>query len=529
MTQPQGSIPRIAVVGCGHWGKNLVRNFHDLGVLAAACDVDERIARDTAREYETRARSFADVLGDEAIDGVAIAAPAAQHFALASEALKATKHVFVEKPLALDIADAETLCRLARDCGRTLMVGHLLQYHSAFVRLKKTVQTGELGRLRYIYASRLNLGRIRREESILWSFAPHDISMILSLIGEDPESVSAVGAHYLSKSVADVTTTHLSFPRGENAHVFVSWLHPFKEQKLIVVGERAMAVFDDGEGWGEKLVVFPHVIDWRNGMPEPHKADGVAVPLTPAEPLAEECRQFIDCVRGGARPPTDGEEGLRVLRILHAAERSIETGRPESLGTARSAARRDEKMVHESVYVDEPAEIGAGTKIWHFSHVHAHSRIGRNCVIGQNVAIGPYVTLGDNCKIQNNVSIYRGVTLEDDVFCGPSCVFTNVLTPRAHLERKDEFLPTRVRQGATIGANATILCGITIGAYAMIGAGAVVTRDVPAHALMIGSPARRVGWVGDAGERLGADLVCPRTGRQYREAGPGLERSDRAT
>lgn len=512
----------IAVIGCGYWGKNLVRNFHELGALAAVCDVDRQAARDMAQEYKIPARPLAEVLGDEAIAGVAIAAPAAQHFTLAAEALKAAKHVFVEKPLALDIGHAETLCRVAREGERTLMVGHLLQYHGAFVRLKQTVRDGELGRLRYIYASRLNFGKIRREESILWSFAPHDISMILSLIGEEPESVAAVGAHYLSKSVADVTTTHLSFPGGENAHVFVSWLHPFKEQKLIVVGERAMAVFDDGESWGQKLVVFPHAIDWRNGIPEPNKADGVAVPLTPAEPLARECQQFIDCVAGAARPPTDGEEGLRVLRVLHAAERSIETGRPEPLGGARPAARHDDTMVHESAYVDAPAEIGAGTKIWHFSHVHADSRIGRNCVIGQNVAIGPDVTVGNNCKIQNNVSIYRGVTLEDDVFCGPSCVFTNVLTPRAHVERKHEFLPTHVGRGATIGANATVLCGITIGAYAMIGGGAVVTKDVRSHALMVGCPARRVGWVGESGERLGADLVCPRTGQRYREVEGGL-------
>lgn len=177
-------------------------------------------------------------------------------------------------------------------------------------------------------------------------------------------------------------------------------------------------------------------------------------------------------------------------------------------------------VAHESAVIDAPCEIGAGTRIWHFSHVLAGSVIGRNCVIGQNVVVGPAVAIGNGCKIQNNVSIYKGVTLEDDVFCGPSCVFTNVLNPRAHVERKDEFKPTLVRKGATVGANATIVCGVTLGAYCLVGAGAVVTRDVPAFALVLGAPARRVGWVSHAGERLGEDLVCPREGRRYALHGP---------
>ncbi|MBX6329657.1 MAG: N-acetyltransferase [Pseudolabrys sp.] len=179
--------------------------------------------------------------------------------------------------------------------------------------------------------------------------------------------------------------------------------------------------------------------------------------------------------------------------------------------------------IHASAYVDDPVSIGQGTRIWHFSHVLGDVVIGRHCVIGQNVMIGPGVRVGDNCKIQNNVSVYQGVTLEDEVFCGPSCVFTNVLNPRAHVSRKAEFRPTRVGRGATIGANATILCGVVLGKYCFVGAGTVVTRDVADFALVVGVPARAIGWVSRAGERLGPDLVCPRTGERYRKTAGGLE------
>lgn len=185
------------------------------------------------------------------------------------------------------------------------------------------------------------------------------------------------------------------------------------------------------------------------------------------------------------------------------------------------AVIEDGAYIHKTAYVDARVSVGSGTKLWHFTHILSDSSVGRNCVLGQNVMAGPHVSIGDGCKIQNNVALYKGVRLEDDVFCGPSCVFTNVLTPRAHIERKDEFRETLVKYGATIGANATIVCGNTLGRYSMIAAGAVVTRDVPDYGLMAGVPARWIGWVSRCGERLGPDLKCPRTGEQYLESKDG--------
>lgn len=180
-------------------------------------------------------------------------------------------------------------------------------------------------------------------------------------------------------------------------------------------------------------------------------------------------------------------------------------------------------FVHESSYVDDGVTIGSNTKIWHFSHILPGTRIGSDCSIGQNVMIGPDVSVGNGCKIQNNVALYKGVELAEAVFCGPSCVFTNVINPRAHVQRKDEFRPTRVGYGASIGANATIVCGNELGEYCLIAAGAVVTKPVPAHALMAGVPARRIGWVSREGEILDESLICPRTGERYREIDNRLE------
>ena len=540
----QGQTVGVAVIGSGYWGKNLVRNFYKIGALKLICDKNEEVLASFMSQYQNVATCVAisDVLARPDIDAVVIATPAETHYTLAMEALLAGKHVFVEKPLVLHEDEGEKLIAAASERKRVLMVGHLLQYHPVFTRLKELTRKGELGRINYIYSHRLNLGKIRREENILWSFAPHDLSMILALAGEEPERVSATGGNYLHQRIADVTTTHMEFPSGMQAHIFVSWLHPFKEQKLVVVGDRKMAVFDDTRPWGEKLLLYPHQINWQNNAPVPVKGEAEAIEISEDEPLQLECEHFLDCIRNGKRPLTDGSEGLSVLRVLNRAQECLnlngersrrgsggEPTRPETRDShtektsSKAAAVLRDCFVHPTAVVDAGTTIGSGAKIWHFTHVLSGSVIGEGCNIGQNVMIGPDVSVGKRCKIQNNVSVYKGVTIEDGVFCGPSMVFTNIYNPRAEISKMDQVRPTLVRKGATLGANCTIVCGTTLGRYCFVGAGAVVTRNVPDHALVVGNPAKRIGWVCQCGERLPDDLECLSCGKRYRQVeGEGL-------
>ena len=525
--------PRVAVIGSGYWGTNLIRNHYDIGSLKLICDKNETTLETFRAQYPGLDTCLAAnaVYGDQHIDGVVIATPAETHFPIAREALLANKHVYVEKPLVLDEEEAVELIRLAKERDRILMVGHLLQYHPIFLKLKKLCLNGELGRINYIYSNRLNLGKIRREENILWSFAPHDISMILALADDEPESVIATGGYFLHQKIADVTTTHLEFKSGMQAQILVSWLHPFKEQKLVVVGDRKMAVFNDTKPWADKLWLYPHEIKWDHNLPVPAKADPEKVVVPQQEPLRQECEHFLTCITSGEQPITDGNEGLRVLRVLKASQRSLDakdtpfqllSPAPTDRDRPASTAQTD-FFTHDTAVIDDGVSIGKATKIWHFSHILKGSVIGRACNIGQNVVVGPDVSIGNACKIQNNVSVFKGVVLEDGVFCGPSMVFTNIYNPRAEIRKMDQVRPTLVRKGATIGANATIVCGTTIGRYAFVGAGAVVNKSIPDHALVVGNPAKQIGWACTCGERLSDDIECLTCETQFIKAADGLK------
>ena len=508
---------KVAVIGAGNWGKNLVRNFYELDSLAIVCDSNTERLQSLALQYPSvrNTTNYSEVLRDRTIAAVAIATPAESHGEFVKNALLADKDVLVEKPLCLSVKEGKELVALAKKQQRILMVGHLLWYHPAVLKLKELIEAGELGRIQYIYSNRLNLGQIRREENILWSFAPHDISVILGLINERPESIRAQGGNYLHHQIADVTVSLLSFPSGIKAHIFVSWLHPFKEQKLVVVGDRKMAVFDD-LAKKEKLLLFPHSIDWKGHVPVANKADAQVVEFDQQEPLRSECLHFLDCLLSRNKPRTSGEEGLEVLSVLQQCQEAL--GKDLRRQEHQAQRIKGKFFAHDSAFLDEGVAIGEGTTIWHTTHILKGTSIGKNCKIGQNVVVGPNVAVGNGVKIQNNVSVYEGVILEDFVFCGPSMVFTNVFNPRSEIPRMTESMPTLVKRGATLGANSTILCGITIGQYAFIGAGAVVTKDVPNYALMVGNPARVTGWMCACGVKLqmnGKKANCSGCGKSY--------------
>jgi UDP-2-acetamido-3-amino-2,3-dideoxy-glucuronate N-acetyltransferase len=329
--------------------------------------------------------------------------------------------------------------------------------------------------------------------------------------------VQCNGEHYLTNGVADTTMTQLAFANGIRSHIYVSWLNPFKEQKLTVVGSEGMAVFDDTKPWDEKLTIYRDYLKWEDGqVPVAKKLSGIPIVLPEGEPLLAECQHFVDCCQQGLKPRTDGQEGLNVLRVLDAAQRSLQTdGKRIGLGDSEKPSY----FVHPTAVIDDGAVIGDGSSVWHFSHVSSKSKLGKGCNLGQNVFIAPGVSLGSNVKIQNNVSVYAGTTIEDDVFLGPSCVLTNVSNPRSQVNRKSIYESTLIRRGASVGANSTIVCGVTLGRYCFIAAGAVVTSNVPDYALMMGVPATQKGWMSRHGHRLEFDSMgranCPESGFEY--------------
>jgi len=308
----------VAVVGCGYWGKNLVRNFAQLGALRVVCDAEQETLEKFNKQYAVQGVSdFSAVLDMPYVRGVVIATPAPTHASLVMQALAAGKDVFVEKPLALTLEDALAIESAARKSSSILMVGHLLEYHPALVKLRSLVTEGKIGKLQYLYSNRLSFGKVRREENVLWSFAPHDICSILGFTGELPIAIQAVGSTYLGE-VEDFCLLNLEFKGNVKAHVFVSWLHPFKEHRFVAVGTHGTAVFDD-VAVEEKLTLYEQT-------PAMKSNSKVVVPVELAEPLKLECQHFLHCIASRKTPITNIQNGIDVLKVLHAAQTSLAAG-----------------------------------------------------------------------------------------------------------------------------------------------------------------------------------------------------------
>lgn len=327
MSEKTSQNVNIAMVGCGYWGKNLARNFHEIKNLSAVCDPHPPTAEKFSEMYQVPALSWEEVLQDDSINAVALAVPAEMHYDMAMAAMEKSKHVYVEKPIALDVNEAEMMVNKAEKANLTLMVGHLLQYHPVFRKLKKLVTSGKIGNVEYIYSNRLSLGKVRREENVLWSFAPHDISMVLALANSEPTKVTASGQSYLGKNIEDITMANLEFPNGLKAHIFSSWVHPFKEQRLVVIGDNGMLTFEDHQPWEKKLTYYAHSFDKGERETVPTKANAEHIAVDQGEPLKDECQHFVDSIINEKAPRTDGAEGLRVLKVLDAATNSLNTGK----------------------------------------------------------------------------------------------------------------------------------------------------------------------------------------------------------
>ena len=305
-----------------------MRTLADLGHLAAVCDPSEACLLASQKIVGDKADGIRwtlkpeDILEDKEIPGVMVATSAESHFEVGKRVLASGKDLFVEKPLTVDFKDGRNLVKAAEKAGRLLMVGHLLEYHPAILKLHELIRVGELGEIRYVMSHRLNLGKIRTSENALWSFAPHDISVILRIAEKMPFEVISTGGAYVTPNIPDITLMQMLFDNGVRAHIYVSWLHPFKEQRLVVVGSKKMASFCD---IAKELILYDQRVEWREGQPVPIKGDGQKIDFGRAEPLAEECLHFIDCIRTRSTPRTDGRKGLEVLTLLHAAQKSLST------------------------------------------------------------------------------------------------------------------------------------------------------------------------------------------------------------
>ena len=443
--------------------------------------------------------NYDEMLNNKNITAVCISVNSNFHYPLAKKALLADKDVYVEKPMCLNESRGEELVELAKEHNKILMVGHLLQYHPCVLKMKELVNSGKIGKIVYMTSNRTNLGKFRKEENVLWSFAPHDISVLLSFAKEMPYSVVCDGQCHITNDVEDITTTVMKFNNGIYAQINVNRLCPYKEQKMVIVGTEGMLIFDDVASASQKLSYMPNYVEWDGINPKPKREPVYIECDLSVSPLELECRSFIEYCKTRETPSTDGQEGLNVLRVLNMSQKSLRSS--GSKVHLKDHVQTKNYYVHPSAFVDKGALVGKGTKIWHNAHL-MNCKVGQDCSFGQNSFIGNNVVIGNNVRVQNNVNVYDGVVCENNIFLGPSCTFTNDKNPRAEFSKNGQYLKTLVKEGSSVGANATIVCGVTLNEYSFVGAGAVVTKDVPPYTLVVGNPAKPLYKVNKFGEKV---------------------------
>lgn len=476
---------KLGLIGGGYWGKNLIRTFNELGDLHTICEINEILVEQYKIQYPdvNITSSFETML--ENVDKVCISVPAHLHYKFALQALNAGKHVYVEKPITLDLNEAIELEKIAKEKNLILMVGHLLHYHNIVIEIKKIIKSGKYGKIKYITSNRKSHGIYRNFENVLWSFAPHDISIALSLCDatfDDVKNIKCSGTGHITENIQDIA--NLTFDTKDiYVNINVDWNSPCKEQRLSIVCEKAIILFDDVETVNKLKIIENYVVDCVA-----NKSNIIYPDIdNTTSPLYNECLHFINCCNTGDQPITPGGEGIEVLKVLMEADKKLNN-------------KTDNNVFVHPTSINDSKNIGDGTKIWHFCNVTADAIMGEKCNIGQNCYIAG--VMGNNCKVQNNVSIYKGVIAGNNVFFGPSCVLTNDINPRCEYSKNGQYMKTIIEDGVTIGANATIVCGKTIGEYAFIGAGAVVCDDVKPYSIMVGNPARKIGIMDKQGNKV---------------------------
>lgn len=498
----------LGLIGGGYWGKNLIREFNSLNVLKTICDADNTLLEQHKVNYPhvNCTNDFNTILQDPEITMVCVSLPAHLHYKFGIQVLNAGKHLYVEKPVTLNVDEAETLNHVAKEAGLTFMVGHLLHYHNDIKAVKYIIQEGHIGNIKYITSNRKSHGIYRTFENVLWSFGVHDISIVLSLCkatSDDVVNLSCSGKSCITPNVHDVV--NCTFTANDiYVNINVDWCSPIKEQRLTIVGDKGIIVFDDTKP-KDKVIYVPNHVTMINDIPVANK-ETITWPsnnnycindnihqstidestFVLRSPLNEECHHFIYCCSNGKTPITNGDEAINVLKVLKRCDELL------------CPVMETQYFSHETSCIESDS-IGSGTKIWRWTHISKDAIIGNNCNIGQGCEIAGI--LGNGCKVQNNVSIYKGVEAGNNVFFGPSCVLTNDINPRCEHPKGGHYIKTILEDCVTLGANCTIVCGVTIGHHALIGAGATVTKDVDPFAIMVGNPARQIGTIDEYGNR----------------------------
>lgn len=480
----------IAIVGAGYWGKNLIREFYNLNVLDMVIEQDENLLNEIKNNYNIKTSSnIQDVLNKNYITGIVIATPSETHYTIAKQCLDRNKNIFIEKPFTLDYNKSLELHNLSIQKNLKIMVGHILHYNLYIIKLKSLLKNNTIGQIKSIVTNRFSYGKIRSNENVLWSFAPHDISLIYSLLKNSSNQEPLLNIKYIdSKTHCSNISESNIFLESNNikVNINVSWLKPYKESSITIVGTKGILYFDDVK---KTLSLTKYNLLKQNILINDY-----------ITPLKNECLHFVNCLINNKIPYTNSFEALYGIRLIeNIINHNNYNLDPISISEHNNPINSNDYYLDSTSIIDNNTTIGKNTKIWHYTHVCESSIIGQNCNIGQNCYIGKNTIIGNYCKIQNNVSVYDGVICEDYVFLGPSCVFTNDLNPRVEYP-KNSYKKTYIKYGATIGANATILCDLTIGRYALIGAGSVVVRDVPEYAVMVGNPAKQIGIIDKYGK-----------------------------